>query len=246
MLKGKTAIITGGTRGIGKAIAFELAKNGANIVINYRSKIEEALETKKELEALGINVGLIQADISVFADAQKLIAETIEKFGRVDILVNNAGITRDNLIIRMEETEFDSVIETNLKGTFNCIRHVAKVMIKQRSGKIINISSVSGISGNIGQINYAASKSGLLGLTKSAARELAGRGITVNSVAPGFIETEMTEVLSDEVKKDILTKIPLKRMGKAEEIAKMVKFLASDEANYITGQLFTVDGGMTM
>lgn len=246
MLKGKTAIITGGTRGIGKAIAFELAQNGANIVINYRSKIEEALETKQELEALGINVGLIQADISVFADAQKLIAETIEKFGRVDILVNNAGITRDNLIIRMEETEFDSVIETNLKGTFNCIRHVAKAMIKQRSGKIINISSVSGISGNIGQINYAASKSGLLGLTKTAARELAGRGITVNAVAPGFIETEMTEVLSDEVKKDILTKIPLKRMGKAEEIAKMVKFLASDEANYITGQLFTVDGGMTM
>jgi len=246
MLAGKTAIVTGGSRGIGREIALELARQGANIVINYRSRDEEAQKVAKEIQELGRETLIVQADISKFDQAEKLIKETKEKFGSIDILVNNAGITQDNLLIRMKEEEFDAVIDVNLKGTFNCIRHAAKIMAKQRSGKIINLSSVTGLVGNVGQINYAASKSGVIGITKTAARELAGRGITVNTVAPGFIETEMTAVLGDSVKESILTKIPLKRMGQAKEIAQTVSFLVSDKANYITGQTITVDGGMTM
>jgi len=246
MLAGKTAIVTGGSRGIGREIALELARQGANIVINYRSRDEEAQKVAKEIQELGRETLIVQADISKFDQAEKLIKETKEKFSSIDILVNNAGITQDNLLIRMKEEEFDAVIDVNLKGTFNCIRHAAKIMAKQRSGKIINLSSVTGLVGNVGQINYAASKSGVIGITKTAARELAGRGITVNTVAPGFIETEMTAVLGDSVKESILTKIPLKRMGQAKEIAQTVSFLVSDKANYITGQTITVDGGMTM
>ncbi|MCT4661665.1 MAG: 3-oxoacyl-[acyl-carrier-protein] reductase [Tissierellales bacterium] len=246
MLKGKTAIVTGGSRGIGKAIAMTLAKQGANIVINYRSRSEEAENTLEEIKALGVETLLVQADISKFEQAENLIKQTKEQFGSVDILVNNAGITQDNLMMRMTEEEFDNVIAVNLKGTFNCIRHVAKIMSKQKSGRIINLSSVSGLAGNIGQINYAASKSGVIGMTKTAARELAKKGVTVNAIAPGFIETEMTGVLSEDVKKQILSQIPLKRMGSVNEIAGAVLFLASEAGAYVTGQTLTVDGGMTM
>lgn len=245
-MKGKTVMVTGGTRGIGRAIAQAFAAQGANIVINYRSNEAEASAAREALESYGVEVLAVKADISDFQQVESLVEEAILRFKTIDVLVNNAGITRDNLMIRMEEAEFDQVIDTNLKGAFNCMHHVAKKMLKQRQGRIINIASVSGLVGNAGQINYAASKAGLVGMTKTAARECAARGVTVNAVAPGFIETEMTAVLPENVQKDILTKIPLKRMGKPEEVAALVSFLASEASSYITGQLFTVDGGMTM
>lgn len=245
-MKGKTVMVTGGTRGIGRAIAQAFAAQGANIVINYRSNEAEASAAREALESYGVEVLAVKADISDFQQVASLVEEAILRFKTIDVLVNNAGITRDNLMIRMEEAEFDQVIDTNLKGAFNCMHHVAKKMLKQRQGRIINIASVSGLVGNAGQINYAASKAGLVGMTKTAARECAARGVTVNAVAPGFIETEMTAVLPENVQKDILTKIPLKRMGKPEEVAALVSFLASEASSYITGQLFTVDGGMTM
>lgn len=245
-MKGKTVMVTGGTRGIGRAIAQAFAAQGANIVINYRSNEAEASAAREALESYGVEVLAVKADISDFQQVESLVEEAILRFKTIDVLVNNAGITRDNLMIRMEESEFDQVIDTNLKGAFNCMHHVAKKMLKQRQGRIINIASVSGLVGNAGQINYAASKAGLVGMTKTAARECAARGVTVNAVAPGFIETEMTAVLPENVQKDILTKIPLKRMGKPEEVAALVSFLASEASSYITGQLFTVDGGMTM
>lgn len=245
-MKGKTVMVTGGTRGIGRAIAQAFAAQGANIVINYRSNEAEASAAREALESYGVEVLAVKADISDFQQVASLVEEAILRFKTIDVLVNNAGITRDNLMIRMEESEFDQVIDTNLKGAFNCMHHVAKKMLKQRQGRIINIASVSGLVGNAGQINYAASKAGLVGMTKTAARECAARGVTVNAVAPGFIETEMTAVLPENVQKDILTKIPLKRMGKPEEVAALVSFLASEASSYITGQLFTVDGGMTM
>lgn len=245
-MKGKTVMVTGGTRGIGRAIAQAFAAQGANIVINYRSNEAEASAAREALESYGVEVLAVKADISDFQQVASLVEEAILRFKTIDVLVNNAGITRDNLMISMEEAEFDQVIDTNLKGAFNCMHHVAKKMLKQRQGRIINIASVSGLVGNAGQINYAASKAGLVGMTKTAARECAARGVTVNAVAPGFIETEMTAVLPENVQKDILTKIPLKRMGKPEEVAALVSFLASEASSYITGQLFTVDGGMTM
>ncbi|MBK1811879.1 3-oxoacyl-[acyl-carrier-protein] reductase [Clostridium sp. YIM B02505] len=244
MLKGKTAVITGGSRGIGKAIAIKLAEMGANIVVNYRSSsIDEVLT---EIKAFGVNAIGVQCDISNSEDADKLIKTAFAEFGSVDILVNNAGITKDGLIMRMKDQDFDSVINTNLKGTFNTIRSASSIMMKQRSGKIVNLTSVVGITGNAGQANYAASKAGVIGLTKSVARELASRGITCNAVAPGFIETDMTEALSDKVKEATLNTIPLKKLGSTEDVANLVGFLASDLSNYITGQVINVDGGMVM
>lgn len=246
MLKGKNAIVTGASRGIGRAIALKLAEKGANIVINYRSNKEKAEELVKEIEAKGVKALAIEGDVSIFSEAESMVNTAFEQLGSVDILVNNAGITKDTLILRMKEEEFDKVIEVNLKGAFNCLKHASKIMMKQRSGKIINISSVVGLVGNQGQINYAAAKAGIIGMTKSAAKELASRGINVNAVAPGFISTDMTAVLSEKVKEGAVNTIPLKRLGNPEDVANAVTFLASDEAEYITGQVINVDGGMVM
>ncbi|ELC8442922.1 3-oxoacyl-[acyl-carrier-protein] reductase [Clostridium perfringens] len=246
MLKDKVAVVTGGTRGIGRAIVLKLADEGANIVINYRNSDKEAEELKATLEEKGVKVLTVKCDISNFEDSKKLIDKCKEEFGKIDILVNNAGITKDTLIMRMKEEDFDSVIDVNLKGTFNCAKHASAIMLKQKFGKIINMTSVVGITGNAGQSNYAASKAGVIGLTKSLARELGSRGITVNAVAPGFINTDMTSVLSDKVKEEAMKNIPLKKLGNPEDIANLVGFLASDSANYITGQVINVDGGMVM
>lgn len=242
----KVAFITGATRGIGRAIALELAKEGYNIALNYRTE-NEALETlKKEISELGVECYPVQGDVSKAEDSERMTKEIIEHFEQIDVLVNNAGITKDKLIQRMKEEEFTDVINVNLVGTFNITKNVIKYMTKKRYGKIINISSVVGISGNAGQSNYAASKAGIIGFTKSIAKELASRNITANAVAPGFIQTDMTNVLKDEIKEAIEGTIPLKRLGTAEDVAKVVKFLASEESSYITGQVINVDGGMLM
>lgn len=246
MLNGKVAVVTGASRGIGRAIAIKLAGLGAEVVINYNGSRERAEEVKKEIEAAGGKAEIIQCDVSDYRACEAMFKEIIDSFGRVDILVNNAGITRDGLLMKMSEEDFDAVLDTNLKGTFNCIRFVARQMIRQKSGRIINLSSVSGVLGNAGQANYSASKAGVIGLTKSAARELASRGITVNAIAPGFINTEMTEVLSDKVREGAVAQIPLGRFGETEDIACAAAFLASEEAGYITGQVINVDGGMAM
>ncbi len=246
MLKDKVAIVTGGTRGIGRAIALKLADHGANIVINYRNSDKEAEELKAILEGKGVKVLTVKCDISNFEDSKNLMDKCKEVFGKIDILVNNAGITKDTLIMRMKEEDFDNVIDVNLKGTFNCAKHASAIMLKQRFGKIINMTSVVGIAGNAGQVNYAASKAGVIGLTKSLAKELGIRGITVNAVAPGFINTDMTASLSEKVKEEASKNIPLKRLGDPEDVANLVGFLASDAANYITGQVINVDGGMVM
>ena len=242
----KVAFITGATRGIGRAIALELANEGYNIALNYRTE-NEALETlKKKISELGVECYPVQGDVSKAEDSERMTKEIIEHFEQIDVLVNNAGITKDKLIQRMKEEEFTDVINVNLVGTFNITKNVIKYMTKKRYGKIINISSVVGISGNAGQSNYAASKAGIIGFTKSIAKELASRNITANAVAPGFIQTDMTNVLKDEIKEAIESTIPLKRLGTAEDVAKVVKFLASDESSYITGQVINVDGGMLM
>lgn len=246
MLKNKCAVITGATRGIGRAIAKKYASLGANIVINYRNSDSEAKILEEELKRLGVEVLVIKADISNFNEAQNLINSAKERFGAVDILVNNAGITKDGLVMRMKEEDFDSVIQVNLKGVFNCLRSVSPIMIRQKSGKIINMSSVVGIVGNAGQINYCAAKAGVIGMTKSLAKELGGRGINVNAIAPGFIKTDMTDKLSDKNKEVIMENIPLKRIGVVEDIAEVAAFLASEAASYITGQVISVDGGMSM
>jgi 3-oxoacyl-[acyl-carrier protein] reductase len=243
-LKGKAAVITGGARGIGKAIALRLARSGVNLIVNYNENEEAARSLSQEVSSLGGSCVPIQGDVSCPADAQKVIQSSLEHFQSLDILVNNAGITRDNLLIRMKEEEFNSVIAVNLLGTFYCTKYASKIMIKARQGRIVNISSVVGISGNIGQANYAASKAGVIGFTKSVAKELATRNITVNAIAPGFIRTDMTDRLSTEQKEKILSHIPMGRLGLPEEVAHMALFLVSDEANYITGQVFQVDGGM--
>lgn len=246
-LSEKVALITGSARGIGKAIALELANHGAKIVINDilpKNEIDKTLEEirKSDDQAIGI-----RADITIFKEVESMVKEIISKFGKIDILVNNAGIIRDSLLIRMKEEDWDAVININLKGTFNCSKTVAKYMMRQKSGgKIVNISSVIGLVGNIGQANYAASKAGIIGLTKSIAKELALRNINVNAIAPGFIETDMTKRLSEKVRKDLQQQIPLKRLGTVKDIAKVVYFLVSDNANYITGQVINVDGGMVM
>ncbi len=245
-LQGKTAIVTGGGRGIGRAICLEFAAQGANVVVNYAGNSEAAEKTAADCEALGAKATIIKADVSKAEDVDAIFALAVEEFGRVDILVNNAGVTRDKLLMAMTEEDFDKVVDTNLKGAFLCMKAASKLMTKQRSGRIINMSSVVGVRGNAGQVNYAASKAGIIGMTKSLAKELAGRNVTVNAIAPGFIDTDMTAVLSDKVKEAILGDIPMKKLGKPENIAKTAAFFAQDESGYITGQVICVDGGMAM
>lgn len=242
----KVALITGGTRGIGKQIAITLAEAGYDIAINYRKENEDLISTKKEIEEKNVKCLAVQGDVSNFDDTERFIKETFDEYGQIDVLVNNAGITKDTLLMRMKKEDFQNVIDVNLVGTFNVTRNVIPYMMKARSGRIINISSVVGISGNAGQTNYAASKAGIIGFTKSLAKEVASRNILVNAVAPGFIETDMTDVLKDGIKDEIAKNIPLKRMGTVTDVANVVKFLASEESSYITGQVLNVDGGMLM
>lgn len=245
-LSGKVALVTGASRGIGRQIAVTLAGYGATVIVNYNGSEAKAAEVVEEIAANGGTAEAIQCSVLDYEKAGEMISGIVKKYGHLDIVVNNAGITRDNLIMKMSEEDFDAVIDTNLKGAFNCTKHVARQMLKQKSGRIINISSVSGVMGNAGQANYCASKAGLIGLTKSVARELGSRGITVNAVAPGFIKTEMTDVLPEDVKKAMGEQIPLKRFGETKDIAETVAFLASEGAAYITGQVISVDGGMAM
>lgn len=244
LLKGKNAIVTGASRGIGKAIAIKLAKEGANIAINYSVNDNAALEVANVVEKLGVKAIVKKADVSKLSEVEGFVNTVLNELGSIDILVNNAGITRDNLLIRMSEDDFDQVMQINLKGVFNLTKTVSRVMIKQRTGKIINISSVVGITGNAGQSNYAASKSAVIGFTKSIAKELASRYINVNAIAPGFIETDMTSVIPEKMKEQMKAAIPLKRPGKPEDVANAVLFLAGNQSDYITGQVINIDGGM--
>jgi len=245
-LANKVIVVTGASRGIGRAIALRVSKEGAKVALVTRSSLEKMAEVAKQIESAGGEVHQIQADVSRVDDAKRIVSETIEKFGKIDILINNAGITKDNLLIRLKEQDWDSVMAVNLKGSFNCLKAAARPMMRQRSGKIINMSSVVGMMGNAGQVNYAASKAGIIGMTKAAAKELAAWNITVNAVAPGFIETDMTESIPEDAKKLMLQWIPLQRSGKPEDVAGVVAFLCSEEANYMTGQIIQVDGGMRM
>ena len=242
----QTAIVTGGSRGIGRAVAVRLAKDGMNLVINYRGNSAAAEETERMCRELGAEVLLVQGDVSRAEDCEKLTAQAKEAFGRVDVLVNNAGITRDGLLVRMTEEDFRAVLDVNLVGPWNMMKAVNRIMMKQRYGRIVNLSSVTGLMGNMGQTNYAAAKAGILGMTKSYAREVASRGITVNAVAPGFIDTDMTEAMPEGAKDKIITGIPMGRTGKPEDVAEAVAFLASEQAGYITGEVLRVDGGMAM
>lgn len=246
MLEGKTAVVTGASRGIGRAIALKLASQGAAVVINYNGSEEKAREVEKQIQENGGRASIYQCNVADYAQCERFIQDVIKEYGRLDILVNNAGITKDGLLMKMSEEDFDQVIDTNLKGAFNTIRFASRQMLRQKSGRIINMSSVSGVTGNAGQANYAASKAGVIGLTKAAARELASRGITVNAIAPGFIETDMTDVLPDQVKETSVAQIPLGRFGRPEHVAAAAAFFASEEAGYITGQVLHVDGGMVM
>ena len=246
LLDGKVALVTGASRGIGRAIALKLAAEGAKVAINYAGNTAKAEEVKAEIEKNGGEAILVQADVADSAAVETMVNTVVEKFGQIDILVNNAGITRDGLLMRMKDADFDAVINTNLKGVFYCTKLVSKLMMKKRSGRIINMASVVGLMGNAGQTNYAAAKAGVIGFSKSAAKELAARGITVNMVAPGFIDTDMTAAMTDKAKEMTLTGIPLNRMGTPEDVANAVAFLVSDNASYITGQVINVDGGMVM
>lgn len=246
MLQDKVAVVTGASRGIGRAIALELAGKGADVVVNYANNTEKAEEVVREIEGMGRKSVSIRADIRNGKQMKDMVKEVVQSFGKVDILVNNAGVTKDNLIMRMKEEDFDDVIDTNLKGVFNCTKAVSRQMMKQKQGKIINVASIVGVAGNPGQANYVAAKAGVIGLTKTTALEFASRNILVNAVAPGFITTEMTDVLSDEQKEGMLDMIPLNKLGEAEDVAKVVRFLASDDADYITGQTIHIDGGMVM
>ena len=246
MLSGKVAIITGGSKGIGKEIALTLAESGANIVLNYNQSHQSAEEVASQIQGFGRECLLVKADISKSADVNSMVDQAIKHFGKIDILVNNAGITKDNLIMRMKEEDWDQVIDTNLKSVFLASKAVSRQMMKQRQGRIVNITSVVGVLGNAGQANYVAAKAGVIGLTKTLAREFASRGITVNAVAPGFIETDMTAKLSTEIQEGLLDQIPLARLGQPQDVSKVVKFLVSEDAGYMTGQVLHVDGGMVM
>lgn len=246
MLKGKKAVITGGSRGIGKAIALKYARLGADVAVNYNRNADLAESVVNEIKELGCDAFSVQADVSDYNEAEKMIKTVAERFGQIDILVNNAGITKDALLIKMKENQWDDVISANLKSVFNCTKSVSRLMMKQKQGRIINISSVVGIIGNAGQVNYSASKAGIIGLSKTTARELGSRGITVNVIAPGYIETDMTDKLNDSMREQLLNQIPLKKLGKPEDIARLAGFLASDDAEYITGQVINVDGGLAM
>ncbi len=246
MEENKIALITGATRGIGKQIAITLAENGFDIAINYRKENEDLENTKKEIEKIGRKCVAVKGDVSSYEDCENFVKEVIAQYGKIDVLVNNAGITKDTLLMRMKKEDFEDVLNVNLVGTFNVTKNVIPYMMKERNGRIINISSVVGIAGNAGQTNYSASKAGIIGFTKSLAKEVASRNILVNAVAPGFIETNMTDVLKDEIKENIAKNIPLKRMGNAKDVANLVNFLASNESSYITGQVINVDGGMLM
>ncbi len=246
MLEGKNALVTGASRGIGRAIALELARNGANVVVNYAGSKDKAEAVVNEIEALGRKAVAIQANVANSEEVTALVKDTIDQLGSIDILVNNAGINRDNLLMRMKEDEFDDVIETNLKGVFNCIKAVTRPMMRQRSGKIINLASVVAVAGNPGQVNYVAAKAGVIGMTKTVAKELASRNIHVNAVAPGYIATDMTDELPDNIKEQMLDLIPVNRLGEPEDVAKVVRFLASEDSDYMTGQTIHVDGGMVM
>lgn len=245
MLTEKIALVTGASRGIGKAIAMELAKRGATVIVNYSGSEEKAQQTVSKIKKNGGEAVAVKCDVADFAACERLAKDVIGRYGRLDILVNNAGITRDGLIMKMSEQDFDSVMDTNLKGTYNMIRHFSRWFLKQKSGRIINIASVSGVIGNAGQANYSASKAGVIGLTRAVARELSGRGICINAVAPGFIDTDMTRQMSEDAKKGIEAMIPMGHMGRPEDVARLVGFLA-DEAEYITGQVICVDGGMAI
>lgn len=246
MLEGKVALVTGAGRGIGREIALTLAEYGADVIVNYHGSQEKAQEVVKQIEQLGRKAAAIQCSVADYEACGQMITDMLAAFGHIDILVNNAGITKDNLVIKMSEEDFDAVMDTNLKGTFNTIKHMYRPFLKQRAGRIINLSSVSGVLGNAGQANYAASKAGVIGLTKSVARELAARNITVNAVAPGYIDTDMTQAMTETAREATLAQIPLKRVGTPRDIAEMVAFLASDRASYITGQVISVDGGMAI
>jgi 3-oxoacyl-[acyl-carrier protein] reductase len=242
----EVALITGGTRGIGKEIAYTLAEKNYDIIINYRTENEELMKLKKEIEQKRVRCLLLKGDVSNFEDCKKLVEEAINRMNHIDVLVNNAGITKDMLLMRMKPEDFNEVINVNLIGTFNMTKNVINYMMKERKGRIINVSSVVGISGNAGQTNYAASKAGIIGFTKSLAKEVASRNILVNAIAPGFIQTDMTNILKENVKDEIAKTIPLKRMGTAKDVANVVKFLVSEDSSYITGQVIQVDGGMLM
>lgn len=246
MLKDKNVLVTGASRGIGRSIALELASKGANVAVNYAGNTEKAEAVVEELKALGVKAFKIQANVADDKEVKAMVKEVIAQFGSIDILVNNAGITRDNLLMRMKESEFDDVIDINLKGTFLCTKAVTRPMMKQRSGKIINVASIVGVAGNPGQANYVAAKAGVIGMTKSTALELASRNILVNAVAPGFISTDMTDQLTEEQTENILNMVPLAKLGKPEDVARVVRFLASEDADYMTGQTLHIDGGMVM
>ncbi|WKY43106.1 3-oxoacyl-[acyl-carrier-protein] reductase [Eubacteriaceae bacterium ES2] len=244
MLKNKTALITGAARGIGRGIALKMAENGANIALVYRGSQDQAKETWRQVTDLGVKAEIYQCDIADFEATKKLVKDVVSDFGTFEILVNNAGITRDKLLIAMKEDDFDAVINTNLKGAFNMTKHAGGHLLKKRQGRIINISSISGMMGNIGQCNYSAAKAGLIGLTKSSAKEMALRGVTCNAIAPGFIKTDMTDALKPEITEEILKNIPLNRFGSIEDIANMCVYLGSDLAGYITGEVIKIDGGL--
>lgn len=246
MLSGKIALVTGASRGIGRQTAITLASYGATVIVNYNGSKEKAEEVVKEIQSNGGNATVYGCNVSDYAAVENMMKELVSEYGRIDILVNNAGITKDGLLMKMSEEDYDAVLDINLKGTFNCIKHISRQMLKQKSGRIINLSSVVGVYGNAGQVNYSASKAGVIGITKSVAKEIGSRGVTVNAVAPGFIITEMTDAMPEDAKKQVADRIAMKKLGETKDVAELVAFLASDKASYITGQIICVDGGMSI